>query len=506
MFASPEPRTQPSLPASLPAPAEVVSLPSPGLPADQGLASLGLVMQLAGRTTTALVALLGTLAWIYGRLSPATTPHASWLGTAILVSIARSHLHRTAGHDLTYPRRATEGAAADPFAVTRRYVVFALCHSLGIGAIAAGVFDQPWLAAAGITAALALWPCALAVIAYRAHGSLVQPQRAGLPLGEDRGLEGASIVMTVLGTYGVVSTGGIVVMLDKLSPHHQRHGWGVMLIVVFALLVVRSSLHIRAGLAGLRDSSFQLSFDRPSELAGRYAAFGVISAFCVGGVLALLAMSERLTPDAILSVAVACWLLVGWPLIVKRYFSQRQFAELLAGDRVTHRRAPDAGLTALGWLLAGHATLVAAVVIVQVTGYPRLGPQLGYAADHVLVLSGLAVGRWWLIDAGLAAASVGLELVAAAALIRMSDQRRAITTIYAVFAGVVALGPAVPVLASLGQHLTLWTGIQLLPSAVQLVMPVSALLLVHRAVVPAARAVYRSRRSHGGARNFPESV
>lgn len=495
MFASPEPRTQPSLPASLPVPAEVVSLPSPGLPADHGLASLGLVMQLAGRTTTALVALVASLAWLDGRLDRLGASHSAWLALGIALCIARSHLHRSAGRDLTYGRRTAEGTTADPFAAMRSYVGFALGQAVAIGGIAALVFDQRWLAATGITAALALWPCALAVISYRSHLSLIQSLRAGLPFGEDRGLEGASIVMTVLGAYGVVSTGGIVVMLGALSPHHQEHGWGVMLVVVFALLVLRSSLHIRAGLAGLRDSSSQLSFDRPGELAGRYAAFGVISAFCVGGVLSLLAMSERLTPDAILSVAVACWLLVAWPMIVKRYFSQRQFAELLAGDRMTHRRAPDAGLTALGWLLAGHATLVAGVVIVQVTGYPRLGPQLGRAADHVLVLSGLAVGRWWLIDASLAAASVVLELIAAAALIRMSDQRRAITTIYAVFAGVVALGPAVPVLASLGHHLSIWTGIQLLPSAIQLVMPVSALVLVHRAVIPAARATYRS---HGG--------
>ncbi len=485
MFASTESRTQPPLPA----PAEVVSLPSPGLPADHGLASLGLVMQLAGRTTAALVALLASIAWIDGRLPP----HTAWCGLVVALCIARSQLHRAAGRDLTYGRRSAEGTAADPFDAVRTYVVFALGHAAAIGAIAAGVFDQPWPAAAGITAALALWPCALAVIS---HLPRVQPLRAGLPLGEDRGLEGASIVMTVLGTYGVLSTGGIIVMLGALSPHHVRHGWGVMLLVVFALLVVRSSLQIRAGLAGLRGSSF----DRPSELAGRYAAFGVISAFCVGGVLSLLAMSEQLTPDAILSVAVACWLLITWPMIVKRYFTQRQFAELLAGDRVTHRRAPDAGLTALGWLLAGHATLIAGVVIVQVTGYPRLGPELGRAADHALVLSGLAVGRWWLIDASLAAASVVLELAAAAALIRMSDQRRAITTIYAVFAGVVALAPAVPVLASLGRHLSIWTGVQLLPSAVQLVMPVAALVLVHRVVMPAARARYRHRR------NFPASM
>lgn len=496
MFASTDSRTQPPLPA----PAEVVSLPSPGLPADHGLASLGLVMQLAGRTTAALVALLASLAWIDGRLDHRAAWHPAWAWLVIALCIARSQLHRAAGRDLTYGRRATEEVTADPLGATRTYVAFALGQAVAIGAIAAQVFDQPLPAAAGIAAALALWPCALAVIAYRSRLCLVPSPRAGLPLGEDRGLEGASIVMTVLGAYGLVSTGGILVMLGALTPHHLRHGWGVMLVVVFALLVVRSSLHIRAGLAGLRDGSLQLSFDRPGELAGRYAAFGVISAFCVGGVLLLLAMSERLTPDAILSVAVACWLLVTWPMIVKRYFSQRQFAELLAGDRVTHRRAPDAGLTALGWLLAGHATLVAGVVIVQVAAHPHLGSHLGAAADHALVLSGLAVGRWWLIDAGLAVASVVLELIAAVALIRMSDQRRAIATIYAVFAGVVALAPAVPVLATLGHHLSLRAGIQLLPSVVQLVMPVSALLLVDRAVIPAARARFRSRGK------FPESM
>ncbi|HEX3757180.1 MAG TPA: hypothetical protein VHW23_00675 [Kofleriaceae bacterium] len=474
MFASPESRTEPPL-VTLPAPADVVSLPSPGLPADHGLASLGLVMQLAGRTTAALVALLTSLAWIGGQLHP----HTGALALGIALSFARSQLHRAAGRNLTYGRRGVDGGAADPFNAVRAYLAFAVVHAIAIGAIAAWVFDQPGRVAAGIAGALALWPCTLAVISRL---SRVQPLRAGLPLGEDRGLEGASIVMTVLGSYGLLSTGAIVVMLGALSPRHVQHGWGVMVLVVFVLLAVRSGLHIRAGLAGLRDSSF----DRPSELAGRYAAFGVISAFCVGGVLSLLAMSEQLAPDAILSVAVACWLLVTWPLIVKRYFTQRQFAELLAGDRVTHRRAPDAGLTALGWLLAGHATLVAGVVLIQVTAHP----QLGRVADNALVFSGLAVGRWWLIDASLATASVVLELAAAVALIRMSDQRRAITTIYALFTGVVALAP-VPVVASLGHPLTLWTLIQLLPSAVQLVMPVAALVLVHRVVMPAARARYR---------------
>jgi hypothetical protein len=288
----------------------------------------------------------------------------------------------------------------------------------------------------------------------------------------------------VLGTYGLLASAAILAMVGGLSHHHLEHGWGAMLVVVFLLLVARSSLHVRAGLAGLRDSSF----DRPSELAARYAAFGVISAFCVGGMLALFAMSERLTPDAMLGIAVMCWLLAAWPMIVRRYFQHRQFAELLAGDRVLHRRAPDAGLTGLGWLLLGHATLVAGVLIVRISvshagagrlleGLLRLtGPLVGTSKAH-LVLSAVVIG---------------LEIVAAAALLRMSDHRRAIATIYALVAGAVALTVAFALFRSLGRgaHLDIRM-VRLIPMACQLVFPVATLVLVHRALVPAARARYR---------------
>jgi hypothetical protein len=272
------------------------------------------------------------------------------------------------------------------------------------------------------------------------------------------------------------------VLLGALSPHQLRHGWGVMLVVIFGVLLVRSALHIRAGLTGLRDSSF----DRPGELVARYASFGIVSAFCVIGALSLLAMSERLTPDAMASIAVTCWLLIAWPMIVKRFFTQRQFAELLAGDRVPHRRAPDAGLTGLGWLLAGHATLVAAMLLVATTAQLHLGRALGNAA----VIGDLVVGRW---SAGpyLGGVVLALEVTTAVALLRMSDHRRAIATIYALVAAGVALALAVPVLRTLEHHRDLWIAIRLLPSAVQLVLPAAALLLVHRAVVPAARARYR---------------
>jgi hypothetical protein len=198
-------------------------------------------------------------------------------------------------------------------------------------------------------------------------------------------------------------------------------------------------------------------------------------------------MSERLTPEAIVGIAVMCWLLVIWPMVVKRYFNQRQFAELLAGDRVIHRRAPDAGLTGLGWLLAGHAALASILLILELTVF-RSGPRIGL----VLAIRWLDLDRWWSAGLGLDAARLVLEGATAVALIRMSDHRRTIATIYALFAAIAALALAPPVLRSLAHHLAVWRLLELLPVAAQLVIPVAVWRLVHRPAAPLARARYRT--------------
>jgi hypothetical protein len=333
----------------------------------------------------------------------------------------------------------------------------------------------------GVFIGLSLWPAALAVVLHVLHARRLDTE---VPLAEDRGLEGASILMTVLGACGVLSTGAILLAVRALPSRHLQHGWGAMLVVVFILLLVRSSLHLRAGLSGLREPSF----DRPSELTTRYASFGLISACGVGGVLALFAMAEQLTPEAIVSVVVTGWLLVSWPVVIRRYFNNRQFAELLAGDRMVHRRAPDAGLTGLGWLLAGHAVVIAALLTIAATAEPQ-GP--GRTLMSVLQLAGPVVGG----SAGelvLGAGVVGLELIAAAALLRMSDHRRAFATMYALVAGGVALALTWPLVRGFDHHhFDLRTVIRLIPAAAQVVIPAATLVLVHRTVIPVARARYR---------------
>ncbi len=456
-------------------PQGVVDLPSAGVPSDHGLASLGLVMQLAGRATGAFAALIASIVVLESRVH-----RPGWFFVAVGLCIARSQYHRIAGRDLVFGRRHPDGEVADPFHAMRTYIAFGLGHAIALGLIATQL-GATGRTGAGITVALALWPIALAVLLRLPR---FRPLRAGIPLGEDRGLEGASIIMTILGACGVLSTGAIVLVLGALPSRHLQHGWGAMLVMVFTLLLVRSCMHMRAGIVGLRDSSF----DRPGELAGRYASFGVISAVCVAGVLAVFAMSERLTPEAFASVVAIGWLLAIWPMILRRYFSHRQFAELLAGDRILHRRAPDAGLSGLGWLLAGHATVVAALLVLELTVQPR---GAGRALDNLLQLTGPVASRSGL-HIGLAAGVAALELVAATALLRMTEHRRANATIYALVAGAVTLATTWPAVWTLDHQIfNLRMAIRLVPIAIQLVIPAATLVLVHRTTAPLARARYR---------------
>jgi hypothetical protein len=457
-----------------------VDLPSAGLPADRGLASLGLLMQLAGRTSGALAALVASVVLLEHRTSSGT----AWFCIAVALCLIRSRLHATAGRDLAYGRRSVDGVTANPFEAAGRYAAFSVLQATAIGLIASFVFGATARTAGGLTAALAVWPIFVSSVAQAPGFARFT---TGLPLGEDRGLEGAALVMTVLGACGAVSTGAVLLMLRGLPSRQLEHGWGVMLVVVFVLLLVRSSMHVRAGLAGLREASLgPRGFDGPTDLAGRYASFGIVSAFCVGGALTLLATSRQLVPAAIASVSVVCWLLVAWPLAVKRFFHHRQFAELLAGDRVIHRRAPDAGLTGLGWLLAGHAALTTAVMIAAATVERHgAGHEL---ADLLAILTG---GHG---ASGLAITAVVLEGIAAGSLLRMTPESRTTATVYALLAigvGLTALGPLLASVVA-GRHAFDPSRVlELVWAAVQLVIPAATVALVHRAVIPAARASYR---------------
>ncbi len=459
---------------------DVVDLVDAGVPADQGLSSLGLLMQLAG----SVLAAYATLATFVMVLSIRTDRGEDklWILLVLALCVGRSMIHRLAGTELLYGKRRLDGSTVSPLAGVKRYVVLGLAQSALLTGIIIAKLGVPAKFAVGIGAGLAAWPVTLGVFLQLPRFKRFSTE---VPVSEDKGFEAAAILMTVLGLCGVLGTGAfLLIMLDEGGKALQQ-GPGVLLMLATVMLVIRSGLHVQAGLSGLRETSV----DRSVELANRYANFGVISSFCAGGAMLLLLMTARLDFSGLVLISGLVWMLMAWPMIVRRFFSERQFADLLAGDNASlHRRAPDAGVTGMGWLLVGHAAFSAAFLIPQLV----LGEEtIQRGITEMLSFMGPMTNRslWWSV--GL----IGLQGWAGFELIRMGPHHRVIGTVYAVIAAVLTTYMTWPILQSLGQMGAMGpTGFAMfIPLAIQLVIPISTLVLVNRALAPTARARFRPR-------------
>jgi len=470
-------QAQPPPPAE---PAPAPSLVDPGVPADQGLSSLGLVMQLAGTVFAAYASLvLFIMIFLpsgFGRVSK------GYILIVLALCVARSAFHRVGGTELLYPKATFDEVKPGPFSGVKRYVLVAFAQTAILGVLLAGKFGVPFKYTLGICAGLAAWPTFLAVIS-----TLPRFKRfngAELPVAEDKGFGAAAILMTVLGTCGVLGTGAFLVVMLESGSRILSQGPGVLLLVALVMLLIRSIFHVQAGLSGLRETNL----DRSVELANRYANFGVISSFCAAGAMLIVSMMGAVNLAVIAVVAGVCWILMAWPMIIRRFFSERQFADLMAGDGTQlHRRAPDAGLTGLGWLLVAHGFFGATILIPQVV----LGADFGGRYTEMLSFMGPSGARslWW---------SVGLttfQLWAGYELIRMSPHSRIIGTVFSVVAGALTLYIMWPVLQGMKNlgRMSPEMVMMIVPLAIQLVIPVSTLLLVNRKIAPTARARFKPR-------------
>lgn len=452
----------------------VVELVDAGVPADQGLSSLGLLMQLAGNLFAALGGLMAfaMLFALRGR------GEVLWMILIAGACIARSLVHRSAGIQLLYGANSltTEGTN-QRLAGVRRYIVVGLGQALLLGAILYGKFHTPGSLAIGMTLGLAVWPATLAVL-------LALPRfrrfKDDLPLTEDKGFEGASILMTVLGLCGVIGAGSVLLLFLDMPGKVQSQL--VLLFLAVVMLGIRSVMHVQAGMSGLRETSV----DRSVELANRYANFGVISSFCAGGAL-LVVMMRSADVAGLAVVCGLCWMLMAWPLIVRRFFSDRQFADLLAGgDAPLHRRAPDAGLTGLGWLLLGFAAYSASFLVPQLFISGRGGRGL----QELLALGGNAGVRSIWFSVGL----VVLQGWAGFELIRMSPHSRIVATVFGVVGTIVTLYVSWPALDAL-KHLRLGQAESFMLGmlVIGLIIPVATVLLVNRKIAPTATARFRQK-------------
>ncbi|HWO23195.1 MAG TPA: hypothetical protein VNO30_30845 [Kofleriaceae bacterium] len=473
--------------------AEVVELPGAGLPADRGLSSLGLLMQLAGGAFAAGACVIAVVAILALREQRGEPPGSvGWILAVAGLCAARSWAHRAAGTQLLYGGRwNADGTPASPLGGVRRYIAIALGQTALLALLGRAALGLPVADVLAWCAGLALWPLALA--ALLASGALARFE-AELPHGEDKGFEAASILMTVLGATGLFAAGAILLANLETGLGELARGPGSIVIGALGLLLLRSWLHVRAGLVGLRETSI----DRSVELAGRYAELGVVSSLWFGGVLLLAAIANGMDVWGMMLVAALCWLMMLWPLIVRRFFSDRQLADLLAGARAAHhhhRRAPDAGLAGLGWLLAGHAALTASFLVPQLfAGSIAASPIAEDARWLAALAAGIGDGSpWW------SALVIALGAWAGVALLRMSPHHRLLAVVYGAVAAIVTLAEMWPILARAMQLSVLGSrGAELvLPvalTALRLAIPAAAVLLATRAIAPAARARYRRGR------------
>ena len=458
--------------------------PAPRVPADHGLACLGLLLQLAG----GLLAAYGTLAAFAALLSAHRfDDDRLWVFLVLATGVGRSLVHRAAGAQLVYGDRAVgvpgpvEQTPSDEkrLAGIHRYLGVSVLHSAVVAAIAAGHFHAPGCSVVGIVGALLVWPAVLFIVV--AHPR-IRPLGRRLPVPADKGFEAAAIVMTVLACGGLALPLAILGAMWRFPAEELQQGPDLMAMVMLVVLVVRAGLHLQAGIAGLRETSIEGAVG----LATRYANFAVISTFCAGAAAFLVVAAAHFDLVGLAIAVGLVWMLLTWPLIVRRFFSDRQFDDLLAGDdAVAHHRAPDAGLSGLGWLLVANAAVSLTWLLLRLAtaDHPGLPGALAIPGgpDGALPwqLVAIALGGW-----------AGLELVG------MTSRARAVTLAWAIASIGVAIYLIGPDLASgaLVDRLPDVTGLAGIGwLAAQIVLPAAGLLLVTRRVAPAARARYRAR-------------
>ena len=469
---------------------EVAQLAGPRMPADHGLASLGLLMQLGGSVflgymvVFALLPLFG--AGVNGYL---------FLFLVGASGAVRSAFHRTAGTAMLY------GSPHGIFRPTYTYVGVAVAQT----ALTLLIYNRDGGVPLQLNLTLALlllaWPITLVIM-------LTRPRRRGLasddvlPVSEDLGFEGAATLMVLLGVVGSLFALFTLYAIFKVPGGGLSSPQGLLVVGILGMLLARSVLHGVAGIKGTRG----IDSDGATESASRYYTFGVVSSVIAGGALFILFIPDGMHPIMLLLVGVMVYLLLSWPLILRRFYTERNFAALLSGaNGPSHRRAPDAGMTAVGWLLLALGGLQLGVALPSALfgGADLTQGLLALATDrHGTNLSDFGVAdrsSWWSVGTAMAQVWAGVELV------HMTDRHRLAATFYGAIASVVTIYVMWPQLQQLESLFASSASggfgrvVSTFPMALGLVVPVGTIVLANRSLMPAARARVRASSTDPGA-------
>lgn len=473
----------PSAPESTPSvqpSASVAKLTSARMPADRGISSLGLLMQLGG-VLGAVFAGLFAVSMAFGGAGSTT---GVFFLVAVL-SVIRSWYLRGAGGKLLY------GTGSEPARAVRTYLLVAGVHTIVSLVLLRDSLGTEELLHVG--AFFAAWP--LAMLAFFSRQQVKDLIADGVPHAEDYGFEGAAVLMTLFGIMGTLFAAYLLKnLLGDAEAAFSTPATGIIVLVAMALLA-RSVIHTLAGLNGISGASFE----ECNASAGRYYNFGIVSSICIGVTLfVVILMSAQSMGAALIIGAITTPLLLVWPQILRRLYSERNFHVFLEDSKAqTYQRAPDAGLIALGWTLVAVAlfglsqSLIDALFASGLTDEEMRAVLITAGPDAV---EHAGRSEWWSVGVG------GLQLWAGVELIRMSQRHKLAAMIYAVVSIGVVLYLVWPAIDSFEQIFSsAFSGggaikdALILVTGFPLILAIGTIVLVNRVTVPSAVVHVRKR-------------
>jgi hypothetical protein len=291
----------------------------------------------------------------------------------------------------------------------------------------------------------------------------------------------------VFGLMGAVVNGILLAVIFK-TRHGGAGGAIVFLCLILLMLIVRSILQARAGFLGLRGADHETLAARAAD----YYNFGVISSMLTAGGLLLLFVFTSGgggVLEILVLVVLVGYLLSIWPLMLRHFFVERNFGMLLAGEQApVVRRAPDAGMTALGWLLLATAVTSLGTGLASLVSNPFEGEGMFGLGMAEIGPSGLQ--RWLPLGLSMIQVWAGIELSTMSARYRLAANSFAAASIavtavlhWDLLRNLDKLQPLLGGADGMGGLLAFAT------VALGLLLPVVALILANRQAIPTARAL-----------------
>lgn len=319
-----------------------------------------------------------------------------WLFLILIAGVVRSLVQRMAG------LRLWRDVPTDPPALAgiTTYLVAAAAHTALVCLflkINDGVSASVLL---GVAVFLMAWPLAVYAVTRLRRFQALGPRP---PLAEDNGFEGLAVLMAILGFAGLVCS--VMVIVLGVSVRDEARGTANVLVLCGVALTVRSIIHFSVGARAVRGTA--------PNAAGDFIRYGDVGTAIGAGVGAVLTIWMFTVSFDFFAMALGLAILVAliaWPTIVRRFVTWRHLADV-ATDTV-RRRSPDAGVTALGWLLLAGAALALSTYVAGLLWDSGLRAR---SADMVTTIGGVPYEideDWWSLPLGLAQLWAALELLA----------------------------------------------------------------------------------------------